>query len=72
MTISPEFTIALIRALVGGILTAGATFLTTWGVADVDPNSKVVIVATCTTFVGYITLRFGAEGWIDTAASSKP
>lgn len=60
------FTVALVRALIGGALLAGATFLTTWGAASVDPASKGVIIPTLTAFIGYLTTRFAAEGWIDT------
>lgn len=63
------FTIALIRALIGAALSGGSVFLTTWGATAADALDKAVLVPTLTAVVGYLILRFGAEGWIDTKAA---
>lgn len=60
------FTVAFVRAIIGAVLLAGATLLTTWGATDAELSSKAILVPTLTTFVGYVSARFAAEGWIDT------
>ena len=65
---SPQFTSALIRGLIGALLTAGAVFFT--GLAQ-GQSYRVAGIAAGAAAFSYLVVRFGAEGVIDTQAAGK-
>jgi len=64
---SPQFTAALVRGLIGAVLTAGAVFFTTYAQ---NQSLKVAGVTAGAAAFSYMVVRFGAEGVIDTQAAA--
>ena len=59
----PPWAVALTRAIVGAVLLGASGFLTTWSQTD---EVKLLIIAGLTPAIGYLLVRFGIEGIIDT------
>jgi hypothetical protein len=60
--------VALARALVGAALLGASGFLTTWSQTD---EVKLLAIAGLTPAIGYLILRAGLEGVIDTGKRSE-
>lgn len=65
---SDQFKAALVRGLIGAVLTAGAVFFTAYAQGQ---SAKVAGVAAGAAAFSYLVVRFGAEGVIDTQNASK-
>lgn len=66
---SPQFTTALVRAGLGGVLTGALTFLTTYSSTGSLRGAEIAGgIALC----GYMLTRGGVEGWLDTNRAAGP
>lgn len=65
---SAQITEALKRAVVGGLVTAGLTFFTTLQTTD---NLRDASIAAGAAFFGYIVIRGGFEGGIDSGRADR-
>lgn len=74
---SEQFKVALVRAVIIGVLSAGSTALTTWGSLPTHDGGmlpgeiKTLVVATGTAFLAPFLTRFGAEGAYDTRRANR-
>jgi hypothetical protein len=60
---SEQMKAAIIRALITGLIAAATTALTTWSVTD---DTKTIIIAAATAFLGPFITRGLGEGAYDT------
>lgn len=60
--------VALMRAVVGAVITGGLGFLAVWQSTD---EVKVLVTAGVTPALTYLSLRFGLEGVIDTGKKNN-
>ena len=66
---SEQLKVALIRAVIGAVIAAGATFFTT---AASGQPLKVAGIGAGAAFFSYLVLRGGIEGTIDAQAAKSP
>lgn len=66
---SDAFKTALLRGLIGAVITAGAVFFTSYAQGQ---SAKVAGIAAGAAAFSYLVVRFGAEGVIDTQAAQPP
>ena len=65
---APPLAQALVRALIGGVITAGAAFFAVYGATG---HLQAAEIAAGAAFFSQLATRGVAEGWIDQAASSS-
>jgi len=58
--------VAILRAIIGGLVLGGASFLAVWATTD---EVKTLVIAFGTPFLGTIATRGMSEGWWDTVKS---
>lgn len=63
---SPPLVQALVRALIGGVITAGAAFFAVYGTTG---RLQAAEIAAGAAFFSQLATRGVAEGWIDQAAT---
>ena len=65
---SDQFKSALVRGLIGGVIFAGSA---AFSQLTTGASYKAAGIAAGVAFFGYLILRSGVEGYIDTNAASK-
>ena len=65
---APAWATAAARALVGALITGGLSFFAMWSQTD---ELKQLVIAFATPALGYLGVRFGIEGAVDTRKERK-
>ena len=65
---TPPWTVAFARGLLEAVLTGGIAFFTIWSQTD---DVRLLITAGMVPFLSVLSLRFAAEGLVDSGKGSK-